>query len=126
MKCCYIADVLFISLSAFLPLFYLSDCQLIICMSVCIQMSNNFSHANYMSDPFGTGLWTIFPRLSFPSFYLEKGRNVCTQGSLNNCRDLRKCTAQRNLLFCKQTAENGELPIFCSLERSRTKCRAIQ
>ena len=50
---------------------------------------------------------------------------ICTQGSVNSCRDLRICTAQRNLLFCKQTAENGELPIFSSVERRRTKCRAI-
>ena len=53
----------------------------------------------------------------------EKIRDVRTQGSLNNCRgDLEICTAHRILLFCKQTAENGELCVFGSLERSRTKC----
>ena len=49
-------------------------------------------------------------------FNLLATRDICTQGSVNSYRDLRICTAQRNLYFGKQTAENGGPRVFSSEE----------
>ena len=44
-------------------------------------------------------------------------RDECTQGSVNSCRDLRICTAHRNLLFCKQQLKMGSSPFSAVLHR---------